>query len=274
MKPIRIVGLPIALGLSLVAGSARAALLEDFQFMDPDFTSLSGAMNSASSHMWVEDTDHVATIQVLGGELNIVKNDTNFVTEGLEIDDVSSGTLWMVAEFSDWAILGSAEAGQVEEIRFGFNGTADLVPPPSSTVLAEMMISRNFDAGEFQISGTALGTAGTDIAPAAINFVQTQPFTMAMEVDQDSNTYSIYYKDGAAPYTLLGTGNLEPTRDALITRFTVNNFIGDVQGEFADLDRFYISDTPPVGIPEPGTIMLAALALSGAGLRRRAASSE
>jgi hypothetical protein len=239
--------------------------------MDPDFTPLSGATNSASSHTWVEDTDHPATIQVLGGELNIVKNNTDFVTEGLEIDDVSSGTLWMVAEFSDWAILGDAPDGSnVEEIRFGFMGTSDLVPPPSSTVLAEMMISRNLSAGEFQISGTALGTGGTSIPGTAINFVQTQPFTMAMKVDQDADTYSIFYKDGAAPYVLAGTGNLEPSRDALIARFTVNNFIGDVQGEFADLDRFYISNTPPVGIPEPTTLMLAAMALAGIVMRRRA----
>jgi hypothetical protein len=248
-----------AVAALLLGGSiSTAAILEDFQFEDADNTALNMAANSASSNQWIHDTDHVSTIQVLDGKLNIVKNNTDFVTEGLEIDDVSSGVLWMVAEFSDWAILGNAPDGNnVEEVRFGFMGTSDLIPPPSSTVLAEMMISRNFGAGQFQISGSALGAAGTSIAPASINFVQDDPFIMAMRVDQDSDTYSIYYKDGANPVTVLGGGNLEPTRDALITRFTINNFIGDEAGEFVNLDRFYISNTAPPGIPEPSTGLLA-----------------
>jgi hypothetical protein len=266
MKRTRIASLAFLIGL-VWGVAADAAILEDFQFNDANGTSLANAANSASPHMWIEDTDHLPTIQVQNGRLNIIKNNTDFVTEGLEIDDVSSGRLWMVAEFSDWAILGSAPDGaNVEEIRFGFMGTSDLVPPPSSTVVAEMMISRNFDSNQFQISGTALGAGGTNIAPAPINLVQSSPFTMAMGVDQDSNTYSIFYRSGGGPYSLLGTGNLEPTRDALITRMTINNFIGDEAGEFANLDRFYITNTTPEGIPEPASLVLAgwaALALSG-----------
>ena len=251
-------------GVLLVSGAARAGLLEDFEFNDADGTALDLAVNSASSHQWVVDTDHVPTIQVQSGALNIVKNNTDFVTEGLGFDDVSSGVLWMVAEFANWAVVGDAPDGNnVEEIRFGFMGTEDLVPPPSSTVLAEMQISRNFGAGKFQISATALGAAGTSIAPADINFVQNDPFTMAMKVDQDTNTYTLYYKDGANPVVNVGTGILEPTRDAIVVRFTVNNFWGDEPGEFANLDQFYISDTAPVGIPEPLSGTLAGLAALG-----------
>jgi hypothetical protein len=256
----------------LICTSARATILEDFQFNDADGTALDMAANSANAgNNWIHDTDHVGTIQVQSGSLNIVKNDTNFVTEGLGFDDVSSGVLWMVAEFKDWAVLGNAPDGNnVEEIRFGFMGTEDLIPPPSSTVLAEMMISRNFTAGEFQISGTALGTAGTNIAPAKINFVQDDPFMMAMKVDQDNDTYTIYYKDGSNPLAVLGTGNLEPTRDAIVVRFTINNFWGDEAGEFANLDRFYITDMRPEGIPEPATCVLGLIAgLALYGRRRR-----
>jgi hypothetical protein len=264
----RLASLALVAGLFCGAASSRAAILEDFLFNDANNTSLAGAANSASSHMWVEDTDHVPTIQVLGGKLNIVKNNTDFVTEGLEIDDVTTGTLWMVAEFSDWAILGTAPDGNnVEEVRFGFMGTSDLIPPPSSTVLAEMMIARHFASNTLQISGTALGTAGTSIAPATINLVQNNPFIMVMGVNQTTDTYSIHYKDGAAPYALLGSGNLEPTRDALITRFTINNFIGDETGEFVNLDRFYITDMNP--IPEPSCLALASLVAAAAMVGRR-----
>jgi hypothetical protein len=254
-----------AAGILLTCGSARAGLIENFDFNDPDNTALNAATNSINAaNKWVHDTDHVATIQVLDGSLNIVKNDTNFVTEGLGMADVSSGVVWMVAEFKNWAVLGSAPDGNnVEEIRFGFMGTEDLIPPPSSTVMAEMMIARNHGAGEFQISGSALGTAGTNIAPVAINFVQDDPFTMAMKVDQDTNTYMLFYKDGSNPGVVVGTGNLEPTRDAFVVRMTVNNFWGDTAGEFANLDRFYISDTRPIGIPEPASGMLGALAAIG-----------
>jgi hypothetical protein len=265
--------------LLLLGGASQAAILEDFQFNDLNGTALSAAANSASSHKWVHDTDHPATIQVLNNSLNIIKNDTNFVTEGLEIDDVNSGVLWMVAEFLNWAIVGNAPDGNnVEELRFGFMGTNDLVPPPSSTVLAEMMIARRLSGGvnpgQFEISGTALGANGTNILSVAINFVQNDPFAMAMKVDQDADTYSIFYKAGAGPYTLLGTGNLEPTRDALIVRMAINNFIGDAAGEFINLDRFYVADAPPPGIPEPvavpepGTMLLIALALAGLAARR------
>jgi hypothetical protein len=176
----------------------------------------------------------------------------------------------MVAKFKDWAVLGAAPDGNnVEEIRFGFMGTEDTTPPPSSTVLAEMMLSRNHGAGQFQISGTALGTNGTNIAPANINFVQQVPFVMAMEVNQTTNTYNLYYKNGNNPLNLVGTGNLEPTRDALVVRFSINNFIGDTAGEFFNLDRFYISDTPPGTIPEPSTCTLIALAALGLLARRR-----
>lgn len=267
---VRIIGrLAVLTALMLQAsGTGQAAILEDFQFNDANNTSLASAANSASSHMWIEDTDHAPTIQVLNGKLNIVKNNTDFVTEGLEINDVSSGVLWMVAEFSDWAILGNAPDGNnVEEVRFGFMATDDLVPPPSSTVLAEMMISRNFAANQFQLSGTALGAAGTNIAGTTINLVQNSPFTMAMRVNQDSNTYSIFYRNGANPFQLAGTGNLEPSRDALIARMTINNFIGDESGEFVNLDRFYITDMNP--IPEPATLSLIAFAVGPLLIARR-----
>ncbi|MEX0612316.1 MAG: PEP-CTERM sorting domain-containing protein [Pirellulales bacterium] len=269
MKAQRIAILAIFAVIFFRTGT-QAALLEDFQFNDADGTALNMAANSASAHMWVHDTDHAATIQVQSGSLNIVKNNTDFVTEGLGFDDVSSGVLWMVAEFANWAVLGSAPDGNnVEEIRFGFMGTEDLTPPPSSTVLAEMMISRNHGAGQFQISGTALGAAGTNIATANINFVQNDPFVMAMRVDQDTDTYAIYYKDGSNPAALLGEGNLEPTRDAIVVRMTINNFWGDEVGEFANLDRFYISTRIPPGIPEPSTCLLALFAGIGWFARRR-----
>jgi hypothetical protein len=254
----------------LLPNSARAGLLENFEFNDADNTTLDMAANSASSHMWVHDTDHVSTIQVLGGSLNIVKNDTNFVTEGLGLDDVSSGVLWMVAEFANWAVLGDAPDGNnVEEIRFGFMGTEDLNPPPSSTTLAEMWISRNFGAGTFEISGVALGGLGTSIDGQSINFVQDDPFTMAMKVDQDNNKYTLFYKDGTNPVVVVGQGNLEPSRDAIVVRMTVNNFWGDVAGEFANLNRFYVSDMAPREIPEPTCVAMATIAAIGLLLNRR-----
>lgn len=271
MKTPHVVRFAILAGFLALVPSSRAAFLEDFHFNDSDGTALNAATNSASAHQWVHDTDHVASIQVQSGALNIVKNNTDFVTEGLGLDDVSTGVLWMVAEFRDWAILGAAPDGNnVEEIRFGFMGTEDLTPPPSSTVLAEMMISRNHGASQFQISGSALGAGGTNLAPAAIDFVQDEPFVMAMRVDQTTNTYQVYYQDGSNPLMSLGSGNLEPTRDAIVVRMSFNNFIGDAVGEFANLDRFYISNHRPAGIPEPSTCMLAAFAALGLLLRRRA----
>jgi hypothetical protein len=238
--------------VSLAWGTqSPAAINEDFLFDDADNTSLSAALNSGNpGNNWVEDTDHDPNIQVLGGSLNIIKNNTDFVTEGLGMDDVSSGVLIMTAEFKNWAFLGTApDANNVEEIRFGFMGTEDLVPPPSSTVLAEMKLARNFDTNMMEISGSALGTAGKSIDPVAVNNIQNDPFKMIMVVNQDTDKYEIFYKDGANPTVSIGTGNLEPTRDAIVVRMTINNFIGDETGEFANLDRFTV-------VPEPASCLL------------------
>jgi hypothetical protein len=245
-----------------------AAFLEDFRFNDPNNTSLGSAANSANpGNQLIPDTDHNPTIQVLGGSLNIVKNDTSTVNEGLDFDDVSSGTLWVVAAFKGWAFPGPAISTDVEDIRFGFMGTEDIIPPPSSTVLAEMLIRRNTTTGGMELLGTALGAGGTNTPAVAVNTIQTERFTMAMRVDQDNNVYEVYYKDGVSSFVSVGTGTLEPTRDALVFRFTVNNFIGDVSGEFANLDRFFI--TTRFGLPEPGSATLLLVALIGwTGLRR------
>jgi hypothetical protein len=279
MKARRMTPLAVVAFL-LFRGVASADIIEDFRFNDVNGTALNQAVNSANpGNQWIHDNDHPASIQVLNGSLNIVKNNTDFVTEGLGLADVSSGILWMVAEFEGWAVLGTAPDGNnVEEIRFGFMGSEDLVPPPSSVVLAEMMLARDFDSNTFQISGTALGAGGTNIAPATINLIQTDPFMMAMQVDQDTNTYRIYYKDGANSVILLGTGNLEPTRDALIVRMAINNFwgtnIGGI-GEHANLDRFYISDESPFevpAVPEPSSWALGLVAVAGWMARRRSSS--
>jgi hypothetical protein len=50
---------------------------------------------------------------------------------------------------------------------------------------------------------------------------------------------------------------------------TINNFWGDEAGEFANLNRFYISDEAPLGIPEPASGVLAAIAAIGFLLGRK-----
>ncbi len=243
-----------------------ATILEDFRFIDPNGTSLAATANSANpGNQLIPDTDHNASIQVLNGALNIIKNDTATVNEGLSIADVSSGTIWAVASFRNWAFPGTADAANLEDIRFGFMGTEDTTPPPSSTVLAEMLIRRNATTSGMELIGTALGAAGTNTPAVAVSTVQNDPFKVAMRVDQDANVYEVYFKNGAAPYVSIGTGNLEPSRDALVFRFTVNNFIGDVSGEFANLDRMFITDN--FALPEPGSASL--LLLSGLGLAGR-----
>ncbi|MCA9258211.1 MAG: hypothetical protein KDA61_03370, partial [Planctomycetales bacterium] len=238
--------------------TAKAGVLEDFPFNDADGTGLAAATNVANpGNQWVEDTDHAASIQVQGGALHIEKNDTNFVTEGLEIADVATGKLWLVADFAGWSVLGQApDSGNVEEIRFGFNSGDDLIPPPSSTVLAEMQLKRDFDANAMVLTGVALGGGGTSLGDTIVNMVQDSPFTMVLAIDQDTDTYEVLYRDGAAAFASAGSGALEPTRDALIVRFTVNNFWGDVSGEFADLDRVYVTDVDPTIIPEPTSLAL------------------
>ncbi|MEM8945176.1 MAG: hypothetical protein AAGD11_08335, partial [Planctomycetota bacterium] len=94
--------------------------LEAFEFNDPDFTFLTAATNSVNNgNNWSTD---ITTSSVVGGTFFVGKDNDDFETSHLQIDNVTSDTVgsrYIVAEIAGWDIRGFDAANQ-EQIRFGF----------------------------------------------------------------------------------------------------------------------------------------------------------
>jgi hypothetical protein len=212
---------------------------------------------------------------VQSGSFRILKNSvTGQAANSLNIADVTSGRIWLVAELAGWN-FSATPSSTLERVRFGFLDNDDAtLAAGSSTVTAEMNIDRLSVAsgGGIQLSGEALGTGNSPVvADLPLALVRDTPFIMALEVNHDTDQYSVYYKDGANPYVLLGSGAVGDRsagvkREARALRFAFTGQFGDV-GEFVNVDRIYVTDMNP--IPEPGTMLLVAAAVAGLGLCRR-----
>lgn len=262
-------------GALLATSTASAGIIQDFQFSDANGTLLGDAVNSASpGNAWLVHANTVES-DVQSGSFRILKNSvTGQAANSLNIADVSSGKVWLVAEFAGWNFTATPSA-TLERVRFGFldNDDASLAAG-SSTITAEMNIDRLSVAngGGIQLSGEALGTGNSAVvADLPLALVRNTPFTMALEVDHDADVYSVYYKDDANPFALLGSGSIGERsagvkREARAVRFAFTGQFGDV-GEFVDIDRIYVTNTNP--IPEPGSVLLLLCGVAALSIRRR-----
>jgi hypothetical protein len=277
MKHLCTVGL-ILVGALVVSSVSQAGIIEDFQFSEQNGTLLGDTVNSANpGNDWLV---HASTVEsaVLDGSFRIQKNSvTGQAGNSLNIADVSSGKIWLVAELAGWNYTATPSA-TLERVRFGFLDNDDgSLAAGSSTITAEMNIDRLSVAsgGGIQLSGEALGTGnGPVAADLPLALVRSAPFTMVLEVDNDADVYSVYYKDDAAPFTLLGSGILGDRsagvkRETRALRFAFTGQFGDTN-EFVDVSRIYVTDMNPV--PEPGTGLLIVFSgLAALALRKRMA---
>lgn len=249
----------------------QAGIIEDFRFGDANGTVITGAANSANAgNNWLSQNTAVESA-VNSGSFRINKSSVaGQIGNTLDIANVTSGKVWLVAEIAGWFYTGTPSATS-ERVRFGF---LDNDPPVagSSTITAEMQIDR-LPNNNLTITGDAGGTGSTATIPAGPDFAQSRntPLTLVLEIDADADKYSIYYKDGAAPFAALGVGNLGERsalvmREARSLRFAFTGTFGE-SGEFFDVDRIYVTNESP--IPEPASLVLLGLAAAGACFRRR-----
>jgi hypothetical protein len=184
-------------------------------------------------------------------------------TAHIDIANVTTGKVWLVAELAGWNYTSTPSATS-EEVRLAFLDN-DNMPPSGSTITAQMDIRRSGDALALVGMG-ALGTGATNVAGSyALPLVRSTPFTMVLELDKSLDQYSVYYKDNADPFQLLGTANLGAStlnpgdRDGNSVRFAATGAFNDT-GEFVDVDRIYLTDTSPIGGPvEPTALTLRVL---------------
>lgn len=236
--------LPVALAALLLTGPARAAILEDFQFDDPNGTLLQDAENSVPlGATWNEDAADMSGSSVLNGVYRIQKDNEGFGTNYLNTTNFSTGKAWLVAEITGWNFTTTLGTGEdPEEIRFAFLNN-DTGNQGGSTITGQAEIQRN-DAGNIELIGGLL-QSGPDFGPLALTHSRTSPFTVVLEIDEDSENYSVYYKDGDDPFVQLGTAPHVAGRDGNSVRMVANNSFSGT-GEFFDIDRIYVTDMNPL----------------------------
>ncbi|QEG34547.1 PEP-CTERM sorting domain-containing protein [Bythopirellula goksoeyrii] len=245
----RPISLCLAVAALLIASSTtNAAILEEFLFDDSNGTLLDGATNNVNTgNMWLEDTADMTGSSIQNGKYRIQKANNEFGTNYLDIANVTSGKSWLVAEMSGWnfsSLVGPSEfdAAELEEVRFAFINNDNL---QGSEIVGQANIQRN-PAGGIELVGR-LTTGAPEFGPLPLTLSRATPFTVVLEIDEDSEEYSVYYKDNAGPFNLLGTAPHAAGRDGNNLRLTVNNNFGGT-GEFFDIDRIYLTDTNPTNL--------------------------
>ena len=243
----------LAVLLATTATTALGLDYESFEFNDANYSELEYTSNTANPYnQWSRDTNYMVDSYVFNGSFEIRKASTYYAQNYLQIDNIASGTRYMVVEMSGWDIRPTNVLTDPEQVRFGF--ITEDTGIDGNTIVAEMQItSREVESAPVvQIEGYALGDGSTDLPSAVtINTVQSDPFVMVLELNKTDNSYEVYYKDGSKPSQSLGAGQLAPDRDGNSIRFFVNNNFGEDElgaapDEYFAINRFAVTDTNPL----------------------------
>ena len=233
--------------------------IEVFEFNDSNGTELMNAANSVTSNQWSTPNAGADMFpsSVESGSYRIIKDFDGLAQNHLDIDNITSGTVYLSATFSSWKFTGH-DPNNPEQVRLAFLNTDGVV---GSEITAQMQIRRSpetdpnaDDYGRIELRGDAAGTAGSsDISfLAPLNTEQTNPFTMVLALDQGSDTYEIFYKDGTNPTQVLGRASISRVRDANSVRLAVNNNLGSTNlfptfiDEQVNIDRIALTDDNPL----------------------------
>ena len=255
--------LPALLAVALTLGMPTlvfAVDYESFEFNDANFSELHQAANTANpGNYWSTDIGLLTDSFVISGDYQVSKFNDYFAASYLQIDNVdpnTSGSRFIVVEVSGWQFEGfdpgdpndPNDIANPEQIRFGFidedTGTS------GNSVVAQMQITRDVSTGStgnMLIEGGALGTGARSLSSVdTLGTVQTDPFTMVLELDKSSDTYEVFYKNGTNPSQSLGIGTVAPDRNGNSVRFVVNNNFGSTLDEKFLIDRIALTDTNPL----------------------------
>jgi hypothetical protein len=273
MRVPTLVGQCLVLGLVL-GGAARAAILQDFQFNDANGTVITAAANSINpTNLWLSQNTAI-NASVQSGSFRIQKGGegtpvTGQVGNTLDIPTVASGRIWLVADIAGWSYT-ETPSSPSERVRFAFLDN-DVPAANSSTITAELQIDR-LPNNNLTITGDAGGTGSTATITSTADMPRSRntPLRLVLGVNADADTYTISYKDGAAPYVHLAPGTLGERsagvlREARSVRFAFTGTFSET-GEFVNVDRIFVTDTNP--IPEPGGLVLASLVAAALCARR------
>lgn len=250
------------IAIFVIAPSARAAILEDFQFNDPAGTLIENAVNSAGTgHMFDVDSDLDGVTTNGMGQYNAsLKSNTAFGSTYVNLDpDIATGSLYGVIELTYDFDPMTLDPTENEEIRLSLIRD----DPRATFVTAEVEIERT-DANDVIIFGNAIGDGSVDTSTDILGLTQSEILVGVVAVNLDSDLLQVHYSlDAAASFTSLTDGTLDPTRGVASMRLVLNN---DLSQDSVLLHRVYLSDTNPFpglipDVPEPGALGLFGLGI-------------
>ncbi len=221
----------------ILAPAASAVNLHEFTFDDPNGTVLPDVTDSIGGLNWIDDLQgDITNTAVMDGVLRSQKNNDDFGTTFLDIDNITGGMAWIVVEIAGWNLTDFDDT-EPEQFRMSFlNNDVD----PGSTIHSQMQLFR-ISEGIFSLDGSALGDGSSNIPDFKdFNASRSEPLTLVLQIDEDNNEYQVFYKDGVdAEFTPLSSvpGQISPQRDANMVRMVFNNNIGGELPGNADGDR-------------------------------------
>ena len=248
------VGAALLVAGCMLANRACAADLEAFEFNDSNGTLFGAAANSVNgANLWFTPNAgaDMGSSDVRSGSYRIIKEFDALASNYLQIANITSGKAYIVVDMANWKFTQFATTDPAEQVRFAF--LDDDTGNSGSTITAQVQIGRNA-AGGIELTGSAIGTAGSasisNVVPLAVE--QTNPFKVVLELDKDSDSFEVFYKDGSNPSQVLGLGAVSRVRDGNSIRFAVNNNFGTTNDPPAIIDeqfnvnRFALTDTNPL----------------------------
>ena len=251
-----------AVTLTVIAPATLWAVdLEVFEFNDANGTQLTAAANSINAaNQWSYDEEATTPGDETTGDISTVQSGNyRVITESsfaagldsryLDIANVSSGTVYLQVDIANWS-FGAFDGSTAEQIRFGFLDNDTGID--GATVTAQVQIRRDVNSGSMELVGDSIGTAGSvDIANQLdVPDSQAGPFSVVLSLDKTSNSFEVFYQDGASAPQVLGLGGVSRVRDGnslrwVTNNFGVENFLPFVITEEVNVDRIALSDTNP-----------------------------
>lgn len=233
-----------------VAGLVQADVLYDWDFgTETNNTMLNQVLSSgAQSPVTFSSSAMSSNTVVSGGKLVISEQDgaVNGAANNAfaDITDLSSGTYWLVTEFSGWDISVGALDLAFSAAGIGGQEIANVRFVGGSSVRA-----RCFYNGSYE-----------DIFFSSPEF----PITFAVELNLDTDKTRFLYKIGAGDWQSTVEYDAKSASDIAYLRFSASDMLSD---EKMQMDQLYVTDISP--IPEPATLGLFLMTGCGLILARR-----
>lgn len=209
---------------------------QEWEFNDASGTALAATRNSIEGGAnWSDSFDATTTT---GGVLRIKRPASGPTSSWAMLPNPNAtATQHLVFETAGWTYAGTSPN---EVVRFGFTTGAN------TTVTAQALISRTADG--VTLSGDALGSGGTAIAPVQIttSINTTQPYIFVLTVDPVAKTYRIAYRPGdAGDFISIGSGTIAPDRALAAIRLSLANSFASSSSEKFDIARIALTEADP-----------------------------